>query len=1175
MFGHPFRADSPAGFVGPRPSHTTRIQPAWVRPARSQPSNPRDPTAPNSSPNATHLSWYSTPIHSHPHQPQPSASTANPSHRQPHSHHDPPAAQHRAAPAFVPDTQPTFEETTTISFTWTIRDLHLLREEVEHSPPPSEGGRSVSAGAGKSDIWTNPPVFGDGKWKLELVRTTRSLASPSHEPPRTPHHTRPSASVDSTDATSSPTTASASITILSVYLTALVLDYTHANVEIPACIMLGLRPVRAPVGRRGETAAGCGMLQDDPVARQDAIALTIQLGLGPGHVRELEGLLGHGAVARVPVEVEGHHLVPRAMLTSLHGLLDDANTGDVRIIVRERGVRLPQPDKDAATSDDEETSSVRSARIVPFPIGSAHPAQAQGEAEGEEQMYVRDRVLWAHASVLRSRSDYFGTMLGSEFSEGIGHVYGSGARRVRTLRIPDADFATAYWFLRYLYTDEVEFAPNEDVRSAVLDDEWAKPGQHAEGAQGAGEGGCSGGLDARVAARRRSVWDGGGAWTGSVWLFCAFGGHVRVGSTSHPLSSHLTRGRGGGMGCASASVLCTGGSVGTGGVQAGASVRVALALASSSGAFGRHAHPTLGVSNPAGDEHVRRAACAHQGLRLHALAPRRRHTRVPDVLRRVGGARGLLELLGFRDEVVVESGEESDEAVGLGVVVVRGVEVVLLALLVHLPEGGEHLFAHRLGQLARILRGEVRGGDGRQHLDADGAALEARLGVKDPVVVLAHHRHDGNTRLDRQMEGTLFERKQVRGSEAGSRAFGENPETELVLVHGVAHLLERLDAVLEILAVDKHGAGQRHELAQERRELQLLLGHNRRMPREDAAEIEDVHGSLVVAHHNGGSGLIEMLLALDDEPDTDKGANQTPEGPRDDAVDVEPLSRDERHDDRDDDAPKAADAQAGDVDERVEVEAHALAAGRGECDEHQCAGGKRAERLGEDRHGGSDDGGDERKDEVAGCKQDAGGFCARRHSDGSQNEHFPPVALESRGSPGPDALRVSHGRMGEPPPTRASDAQLGANPFFNALDCIQYRSDISKANLCSHCATCRTCKGGLPKLALIPCEPNNRPSRIVPIVPAPATLLCAVRAGRMVAAGCKIPEATAPSLPSGSQRQCGVEMHTGVLGVRAKHSLGPADVTIELRNRRPACTCLQCRGVVLGRSRVEMSPVEL
>ncbi len=511
MFGHPFRADSPAGFVGPRPSHTTRIQPAWVRPARSQPSNPRDPTASNSSPNATHLSWYSTPIHSHPHQPQPSASTTNPSHRRPHSLHDPPAAQHRAPPAaLIADTQPTFEETTTISFTWTIRDLHLLREEVEHSPPPSEGGRSVSAGAGKSDIWTNPPVFGDGKWKLELVRTTRSLAS-NDEQVDHPHDTDPSASVDSTDATSSPPTVSASITILSVYLTALVLDYTHANVEIPASIMLGLRPVRAPVGRRNAENGGwlwrrfydytfhkdadlftchhlpsvSQMLQDEQVAGQDAIALTIQLGLGPGHVRELEGHLGGGAVARVPVEVEGHHLVPRAVLTSLRGLMDDANTGDVRIIVRERGVLLPGAEKEEALSDDDDDGgSNRSARIVPFPIGSTHPAQARAE-ESDEQMYVRDRVLWAHASVLKSRSDYFRTMLGSEFSEGISHAYGSGAaRKVRTLRIPDADFATVYWFLRYLYTDEVEFAPHEDVRSAVLDDEWAKPAAVAGESEG-------------------------------------------------------------------------------------------------------------------------------------------------------------------------------------------------------------------------------------------------------------------------------------------------------------------------------------------------------------------------------------------------------------------------------------------------------------------------------------------------------------------------------------------------------------------------------------------------------------------------------------------------------------------------------------------------------------------
>lgn len=67
-----------------------------------------------------------------------------------------------------------FEENTLLSFNWLISDLNLLRDEVELSPMPSEGGRSVSAGAGKSEIWTRQPVFGGGSWKVELVRTHRA-----------------------------------------------------------------------------------------------------------------------------------------------------------------------------------------------------------------------------------------------------------------------------------------------------------------------------------------------------------------------------------------------------------------------------------------------------------------------------------------------------------------------------------------------------------------------------------------------------------------------------------------------------------------------------------------------------------------------------------------------------------------------------------------------------------------------------------------------------------------------------------------------------------------------------------------------------------------------------------------------------------------------------------------
>lgn len=435
----------------------------------------------------------------------------------------------------LPAEQPAFQETTTISFTWTVRDLHLLREEVELSPPPSEGGRSVSAGAGKSDVWTSQPVFGDNKWKLELVRTTRPLIDQPQYAPSADNDRigdgdgdeAMSASVPNTEpiaaqgGDSDATAPRTSITILSVYLTALVLDYTHANVEIPASIMVGLRPIRAAVGRRGAESGGylwrrfydftfhkeadlftchdlpsvSEMLQDFTVARDDAIALTIQLGLGPGHTCSRSGQLDESATSNLaPVEVDGHHLVPRAVLNSLHGLLDDANTGDVRILVRERGILLPDASDSASVSDDgghlDDALAEDSERVVPFPVGSTCPlasVQVGSEAgtvtsidEDSDRIFVRDRVLWAHASVLKSRSDYFQTMLASDFSEGISRNYGAAeaesghGRNVRTLQISDADFVTAYWFLRYLYTDDIQFADKEDVRSAVLDEEWAK-----------------------------------------------------------------------------------------------------------------------------------------------------------------------------------------------------------------------------------------------------------------------------------------------------------------------------------------------------------------------------------------------------------------------------------------------------------------------------------------------------------------------------------------------------------------------------------------------------------------------------------------------------------------------------------------------------------------------------
>ncbi|PWN48571.1 hypothetical protein IE53DRAFT_389208 [Violaceomyces palustris] len=392
----------------------------------------------------------------------------------------------------------TFEENSVISLTWTIRDAHLLRDEVERSPPPSEGGRSVSAGAGKSEVWTTQPLFGDGKWKLELVRTSRPISQEqtnetvtTEDEEREPGSDRGDVSSDPQDQGTSrrrPT----SITVLSVYLTSTIMDYSSSEVEIPASIMLGIRPARDPIGCRGSRSGGwtwrhfdrftfrreqeyyechslpslSELLLQDAIRKDDAFCVTVQLATG----RSNAGGQDLASVTNPPFEMEGINHVPRSVIDSLDGLLDCSNTGDVRIIVRERGL-LPVSFENQAQHRQLDLRSYDQ-EVRPYPVGSQKPVES-----AEAGVLVRDRVIWCHSSILRNRSEYFKTMLSSEFSEGQGqafsdHVYAEDQRVVRTLRIPDADYTTAYWLIRYMYTEEIRFLDEEDVRSAALDDEW-------------------------------------------------------------------------------------------------------------------------------------------------------------------------------------------------------------------------------------------------------------------------------------------------------------------------------------------------------------------------------------------------------------------------------------------------------------------------------------------------------------------------------------------------------------------------------------------------------------------------------------------------------------------------------------------------------------------------------
>ena len=184
----------------------------------------------------------------------------------------------------------------------------------------------------------------------------------------------------------------------------------------------------------------------------------------------------YGANARLPFETINAVHVPRTLVDSLTALVDDIGTGDLMITVREKGI-LQQPSAELAESVGMKTF------VQPWPTGTPLPAVATEQADKGVPVFVRDRVLWAHAAVLRTRSEFFATMLDSSFSEGthmeppmsagaFGRSKDTARRPYRVLHIPDADYVTMYWFLRYLYTEEVQLLKEEDIQAISLDDRY-------------------------------------------------------------------------------------------------------------------------------------------------------------------------------------------------------------------------------------------------------------------------------------------------------------------------------------------------------------------------------------------------------------------------------------------------------------------------------------------------------------------------------------------------------------------------------------------------------------------------------------------------------------------------------------------------------------------------------
>lgn len=131
-------------------------------------------------------------------------------------------------------------------------------------------------------------------------------------------------------------------------------------------------------------------------------------------------------------------------MLGLHSLLDDANTGDIRLVCLER-------------------------EIGPDPLHASDSGLGFAEHNSTSNRYRR-RVLYAHTSIIKLRSEYLDDWIRFSSDErGVSGRGGSngGDRAVNSVICLDVDFVTMYWFLHFLYTGELEFKTVEDLTNTA------------------------------------------------------------------------------------------------------------------------------------------------------------------------------------------------------------------------------------------------------------------------------------------------------------------------------------------------------------------------------------------------------------------------------------------------------------------------------------------------------------------------------------------------------------------------------------------------------------------------------------------------------------------------------------------------------------------------------------
>ncbi|EJT97762.1 hypothetical protein DACRYDRAFT_18333 [Dacryopinax primogenitus] len=317
------------------------------------------------------------------------------------------------------------------AFEWTVNDVKALCETIEHSSAPEGSAERVHEDE-PFEILREHPSIGDGKFILEIARTPAQ--------PRIPTTPLEGPSRSCTTATRvGPQT-------LSLYITSL-MDHTNMDSDMTASLLVAIKCVDERGSERGTPAEWVWenweqnwcfrkesefwecplpplstLLENQNISLTESFVICVQI---------------HSPVGPFVPQLPSAHYIPRDLLDGFEASLDNAHTGDVAFIVLERSGSLVQ-------------SAPQSPRSVSSRLSGSRPQTA------------RKRVIYAHSDILKSRSNYFHTMLNSAFSEA-SYIL-SKERKIYKIVVEDADYISVYWLLKWVYTNWIHFKEEDDPR---------------------------------------------------------------------------------------------------------------------------------------------------------------------------------------------------------------------------------------------------------------------------------------------------------------------------------------------------------------------------------------------------------------------------------------------------------------------------------------------------------------------------------------------------------------------------------------------------------------------------------------------------------------------------------------------------------------------------------------